>query len=258
MKIISVVSAKGGVGKSTVVANLAVGLRRKGYQVLALDLDPQNGLFYHFSSELENQLSHTQAGVQSTSLSDASQITATGIVLIPFGRCDEKQRKIFEMTLSSHPAWLLEALSKMIIGSDTIVIIDVSSGPSIYMTQALMAANITIAVTQPDAGSYVVQPQLQTLINNYCIGRENFLNYGFIINKIDQNRRLNKDVTSLLRSSMVSKTIGLVHADEAVNEALAHGQSIFQHCSQSEAARDFSGCVTWVEQQLASNAIQWN
>jgi ATPases involved in chromosome partitioning len=42
MKVIAVVSAKGGVGKTTLAANLASVLATSGRRVIALDLDPQN------------------------------------------------------------------------------------------------------------------------------------------------------------------------------------------------------------------------
>ena len=44
MKVITVVSAKGGVGKTTLAANLASVLAARGRRVIALDLDPQNAL----------------------------------------------------------------------------------------------------------------------------------------------------------------------------------------------------------------------
>ena len=40
-KTIAVVNQKGGVAKSTTVINLAAGLSRRGYDVLVVDLDPQ-------------------------------------------------------------------------------------------------------------------------------------------------------------------------------------------------------------------------
>jgi len=41
MKIISVINAKGGCGKSTIAMNLAVGIARTGARVLLIDMDPQ-------------------------------------------------------------------------------------------------------------------------------------------------------------------------------------------------------------------------
>ena len=48
MPLICVSSPKGGVGKTTLVANLAYALARAGNKVLALDLDVQNSLRLHF------------------------------------------------------------------------------------------------------------------------------------------------------------------------------------------------------------------
>jgi chromosome partitioning protein len=48
MKIVSVINYKGGVGKTTVTANLAAQLASLGHRVLAIDLDPQTNLTFSF------------------------------------------------------------------------------------------------------------------------------------------------------------------------------------------------------------------
>lgn len=48
MKTLSIINFKGGVGKTTLTANLGAYAAYKGYRVLLIDLDPQNNLTFNF------------------------------------------------------------------------------------------------------------------------------------------------------------------------------------------------------------------
>ena len=48
MKIVSVINYKGGVGKTTITANLGAEIANRGYKVLMIDLDPQASLTFSF------------------------------------------------------------------------------------------------------------------------------------------------------------------------------------------------------------------
>ncbi|KTG07842.1 hypothetical protein AUR64_02085 [Haloprofundus marisrubri] len=53
MHTIAITNQKGGVGKTTITAHLAVGLANRGHRVLAIDLDPQGYLTRHFGLKEE-------------------------------------------------------------------------------------------------------------------------------------------------------------------------------------------------------------
>lgn len=250
MRVLSVVSAKGGVGKSTVAANVAVALQRLGHRVLAVDLDPQNGLRFHFSfaAGQGDGMVHTRG--DDRLLGTLVEGTASGVGLLPYGDCDESQRQAFEARLRDDPDWLRRALQALGLVDEAIVVVDTPPGPSVYMAQALVAATVAVAVTLPDAGSYLTLPQLHALIESYCTQRPDFQGYGFIVNQMDQARDLSRDVAEMLRSALASRMLGAVHQDQAIREALAYGQDIFQYAPDSEGAHDLMACARSILERL--------
>ncbi len=55
MKIISIANQKGGVAKTTTASTMAAGLKRRGYKVLAVDLDAQGNLTTNLGAETEDR-----------------------------------------------------------------------------------------------------------------------------------------------------------------------------------------------------------
>ena len=51
MKVVSVINYKGGVGKTTLTANLGAYAAMRGLSVLMIDLDPQTHLTFSFMAE---------------------------------------------------------------------------------------------------------------------------------------------------------------------------------------------------------------
>jgi Flp pilus assembly CpaE family ATPase len=66
MPLICVCSPKGGVGKTTLTANLAYALARSGSKVLALDFDVQNALRLHFGVPLSDERGYVAKAAESS------------------------------------------------------------------------------------------------------------------------------------------------------------------------------------------------
>ena len=113
MKIISVVSGKGGVGKTTICANLCAALRNEGHEVLAVDFDPQNSLRFHFGVNPSDEGGIVSSGHQSNRWKEAIIKTNEGCSVLPFGKITESERSNFEQAIATQANLLKEQLQSL-------------------------------------------------------------------------------------------------------------------------------------------------
>ncbi len=86
MKIVSVINYKGGVGKTTLTANLGAELAFRGRKVLLIDLDPQSSLTFSFIPPDLWQKEYSESKTIKNwfdSLSDGGSITLTDLIFTP-------------------------------------------------------------------------------------------------------------------------------------------------------------------------------
>src|SRR5205823_4787828 len=88
MPLICFASPKGGVGKTTLAANIADALRRTGRRVLTLDFDPQNTLRLHYGVALNDGAGFTADLPKRPDWRNATRQTASGVLLLPHGAID--------------------------------------------------------------------------------------------------------------------------------------------------------------------------
>jgi cellulose synthase operon protein YhjQ len=238
VKIISVVSAKGGVGKTTISANLCSALISQGHTVLALDLDPQNSLQLHFGIAPSYQTGVALGSIARNAWSEAIVYSEGGCAVLPFGQVNERERTAFEGLLSSDPLILTQQLNSLDLPEDVIVIIDTPPGPSIYLKQALSVANIAIVVTLADAASYATIPMITGLIEQYCTPRADFIDYVHVLNQLNRSRELSGDVADIMALQFSNKEIVTIHQDQSIPEALACNQDVMGYAPDSRGTHD--------------------
>ena len=250
MTVIAIVSAKGGVGKTTLAANLSVALRGDRHNVLSLDLDPQNALRLHFGISPNYNNGLAVASISKKSWLRTIVQGESGGAILPYGLVNEDQRQAFEKILQDNPGYLLRELNKLNLSDDARVLLDVPPGPSVYMKEALLAANVVVVVMLADAASYATLTMMMGLIEKYCSARPSFIDYMYIINQIDRSRELASDIVDVMRAQVSNKAIAVVHQDQAIPEALACCQDVLSYEPQSRGAHDMTETAMLIEQIL--------
>ncbi|MFZ6849486.1 cellulose biosynthesis protein BcsQ [Undibacterium sp. RuRC25W] len=251
MRVVAVISPKGGVGKTTVTANLAVSLARLGANITVVDLDPQNALRLHFGMAHDNSIGIASDDLPNGQWGNALLESSYGVNFLPYGIVDEQQRDFFEHKIKSNPDWLLTNLNTLGLQDTDVVLIDTPPGPGIYLQQVLRIAHIGLVVLKPDAASYSTVPSIESLIQYYTKGRRDFLGHCFVLNQMDASKQLCRDVLGMLRSNLGARFVpSAIHRDEAVSEALACQTPVSYYAQYSSATQDVQYLTSWLQKNF--------
>lgn len=242
MSIIGVVSMKGGVGKTSVTANLAVALSRTlgAGRVSAVDLDPQNALRFHLGLDFDDPTGICIQTVDGHNWSEVAQPTEYGVLCLPYGEATEEQRGAFEEALDQRPLAVGEEIEAAGLNDDAIVLIDTPPGPSPYLRQTLACADLIVIVLLADAASYATVSAMESWLAEM---RDQYRHtrHLYLLNQIDRTDVLNKDVADVLHHRLSDTLIPIgVHLDEAVREALAFQQPVMAYDPHGQASHDLA------------------
>lgn len=248
--VIALVSAKGGVGKSTLASALATTLRVDGGRTLAIDLDPQNALQYHLGAEPD------VAGMATASLKGESWNSlllagSAGSLLLPYGSVTEDERRTLERYMDHDRYWLARQLAGMDLSENDVVILDTPPGRTTYLDQALMVADQVLVVVTTDAACFVTLDPMERLLDE-CMAHGQAPQCNYVISQFDSSRVFCRDMHEVLKRRLGSRLLGVVALDHAVGEALAYGQNPLLEAESSPACQDMLMLSDRLKAQLKS------
>ncbi|MDF7795282.1 cellulose biosynthesis protein BcsQ [Pseudomonas syringae] len=235
-RVIAVVSAKGGVGKSTLSAALASLVRVPGAQTLAIDLDPQNALQHHLNASPDV----AGLGVASLSGENWRTLLLTGSCdtqVLPYGTLPLDERRSLERFQENDPHWLVRQIARMQLDVRDVVILDVPCGDLRMLQQALNAASQVLVVLTADAACYATLDQMQGWLEPVLAGPQAPA-CDYVINRFDASRTFSRDMHDVLARRLGERLLGVIRNDYALAEALAYGHNAVQVPSASPGTQD--------------------
>lgn len=248
-KVISVITQKGGVGKTTIVNALSATLSQRDYRVLVIDMDPQGNLSFSTGANTDNEptiydvikgeISPVSA-IQRMPMTDIipSNILLSGIELEYTGENRE---------------YLLYTILSQISDFYDYILIDSPPGLGILTVNALTACDFVIIPMMPDIFSlqgltlvYETIEYVRTTIN------PKIKVAGVLINRYVKRSKLHHEVFGT--AQMISQKLRIpifntvIRNSCSLSEAQSLQMDITEYARRSTGAKDFQLLVTELEQ----------
>ena len=239
-RIISVITQKGGVGKTTTVNALAATLNKSGRRVLAIDLDPQGNLSFSLGAEMDDVPTVYNVMKSEVSALDCIQRCNTADVIpanILLSSID------IEFTGRNREFLLKNALNDVKNLYDYILI---DSPPSlgILTVNALSASKYVILPMLPDIFSLQGITKVYETIERVRKSCNPKLSIGgILINKYNKHSKLHKEVYGT--AQLISGKLGIpvfltvIRNCSTFTESQSLQCDITQYSRRSSASKDF-------------------
>ncbi|WCT73309.1 cellulose synthase operon protein YhjQ/BcsQ [Sphingomonas naphthae] len=237
MPLLILHSPKGGVGTTTLAANLAAWIARSGRQVLAVDFSPFDNLALHLRREAptappaEHRAWSGEEGVDAPAAPRRAEVA---LAQRAEGYGTEQLIQEIERALAGDPA------------KQPLVIADIPSGDQAVVDRLAGRAFIHLCVLAADAGSAALLPMLM----NEPPVSATAPRLHYVLNRMDDRRAVAAQFERLLRSAAGDDLVAVIRADEAVNEALAALTPVFDYAPASVAAADIAALADRVAASL--------
>jgi cellulose synthase operon protein YhjQ len=241
MTLICFASPKGGVGKTTLAANVAHELTGCGLRVIALDLDPQNALRLHFGVPFEDGLGFTHLLAQQPDWRRYLRETPGGVSLLPYGSSGMDDALALSAAIAQTPGLIQRPVDDILSSPDTCLVVDTPPGPSPMLAAIVSRADLLLTVLLVDASSAALIPGVEqgSTYGNGQTGRPGPV-MGFVLNQFDPRTRLGGVIADAAARHLGDRLLGMVYRDATVAEAVAAQRLLSNYAPASKAGHDIA------------------
>jgi cellulose synthase operon protein YhjQ len=238
MPLVVVASPKGGVGKTTLAANLAIALHRLGRQVVVVDFDSQNAQrFLLLPYGDEGGIGIAGCVARGLPWSAALRDGTGGVRVAPFGASTSAERLLIKQVLIEER--LSDSLDALRTADTDIIIADTAPGDGRLQERLEQLADLELLVFLADAGSMSLVPTYREGLLLRPKAEDSARPVFAVLNQVDPRRRLSRDITDFVAQN-ADRFVGTIHYDEALAEAAACGMPVVEASPNSLASKDIN------------------
>jgi cellulose synthase operon protein YhjQ len=250
--LICFASPKGGVGKTTLSANVTDMLRRQGRTALALDLDPQNALRLHFGMPLSDLTGFNADLLRRPDWRQHLRQTASGTLLLPHGAVELRDALEYSLALERDPGLLAAPVRDMLADPAVVVVADMPPGPSQALAILMPMASLVVTVLQSEAISAAMLAEIEAgrFLGNGTMAALFAGRLQFVLNGVDMGSRLSRTAAEAVARHLGPRLLGAVGRDEAFAEALTAQRLVADIAPLGAAAGDIRQIARAVEALL--------
>ncbi|OYX62747.1 MAG: hypothetical protein B7Y89_07620 [Novosphingobium sp. 32-60-15] len=213
MPLVLVQGLRGGVGTTSVVANLAIGLAQAGLPVTVLDMAARSTMALHFGLEPTDRL-------PALDTAQSNDLVVHGVTL----------RDAYTIADRGDLTYGLAA-GEINFAEDMLMIADVGSADMSLFEQLRPYAALYILVLAPSGECLVGLPEALDAAGP---------NTRFVLNKADDTRKLARHAAVFVRELLGDKLLATIRSDEAVAESAAMIHPLVRHAPVSAALHDIN------------------
>ncbi|WP_086984464.1 cellulose biosynthesis protein BcsQ [Vibrio aphrogenes] len=254
MKRIVITGIRGGVGATTVAANLVTALHSIDQQTHIIDLNRENMMRFHFGMEPKSTDGWAVRWLTGESWMQAGYQTHRHIAFVPFGQLSANQYQHMHQAAQAHPEQFIECFDvkgHKPAQDNQWQILLLPCLPSLEEMHfsLIERADLVVCVVRPDIQSYSLLEQSPCFQKLTQVAQPKLL-----LNQCQPSSEINRDLQLVMQYEFEAQLIPvLMHTDTAVSEAIANLQSVLESSPYSQAAQDYHALAFWCLSYLNQN-----
>lgn len=245
MEVISIINQKGGVAKTTTAWALGVGLHKKGYRVLLVDMDAQCNLGFSARVNLMEQTPLYDVFKKRGTVEDALHEIEPGLDILVGGiDLASADRDFTQLGREKMLSKVLEGLK----GNYDYVVVDCSPSLGVCAENAVTACNRVIIPMMSEVYALQGIKQLKGFIENVREeSNPGMVIDGILITRVDERTNLYKTMAAQFESvaeSMGTKVYdSVIHSTVAVGEVALQRGNLFDEVPNATATKDYTSFI---------------